>query len=41
MTKEMNEMLLREFTKEEVEVAMFQIGPLKSPGLDGFRACFY
>lgn len=37
----MNEKLLRGFSKEEVEVAVFQIGPLKSHGPDDFGACFY
>lgn len=38
---EMNEDLERVFTREEVEVALFQIGPLKSPSSDGYGACFY
>ena len=34
----MNEMLCRPFTLEEVEVALFQMGPNKAPGEDGFTA---
>ena len=41
VTDEMNEFLLREFTVGEVEIALNQMHPLKSPGPDGFVACFY
>lgn len=34
-------MLQQEFTKGEFKAAMEQIDPLKSPGPDGFGACFY
>ncbi|XP_042944818.1 uncharacterized protein LOC122278700 [Carya illinoinensis] len=37
----MNEKLQKEFTKAEVEMALKMIGPLKSPGLDGFGANFF
>jgi exonuclease III len=37
----MNEELLKEFTMEEVDAALSQMHPLKSPGPDGFSACFY
>lgn len=37
----MNEVMQREFTKEEVEEALKWIGPLKSPDPDGFRVYFY
>lgn len=30
-----------DFTLEEVTKAIFQIGPTKAPGLDGFHAFFY
>jgi hypothetical protein len=36
----MNDQLLSIFT-EEIERALAQMGLLKSPGLDGFAACFY
>lgn len=41
VTAEMNTNLLREFTVGEVETALHQIHPLKSPRPDGFLACFY
>ncbi|XP_059445337.1 uncharacterized protein LOC132177129 [Corylus avellana] len=41
VTPEMNGWLLRRFVAEEVDVALAQMGPLKSPGPDGFAACFY
>ncbi|XP_035551035.1 uncharacterized protein LOC118349641 [Juglans regia] len=41
ITKEMNDDLQREYSKDEVVVAMQQIGPLKSPGPDGFGASLY
>ena len=37
----MNEMLCRPFTPEEVEVALFKMGPNKAPGEDGFTAGFF
>lgn len=41
VTRAMNEALQKEFTKEEVEVALHQIGPLKSLGPNGYGAYFY
>jgi exonuclease III len=41
VTPEMNVALLAEFTMEEVDCALSQMHPLKSPGPDGFSACFY
>jgi hypothetical protein len=41
VTTEMNEKLYKEFTDEEIGDALFQIGPLKAPGVDGFPARFY
>jgi hypothetical protein len=41
VTADMNANLLREFTSSEVETALNQMHPLKSPGPDGFSACFY
>jgi hypothetical protein len=41
VTPEMNERLMLEFTDKEISDALFQIGPLKAPGLDGFPARFF
>jgi hypothetical protein len=41
VTNDMNLNLVREFTKEEVAIALKQMHPLKSPGPDGFSACFF
>ncbi|KAF5459259.1 hypothetical protein F2P56_023222 [Juglans regia] len=41
ITTEMNDDLQREYSRDEVVIAMQQIGPLKSPGPDGFGASFY
>jgi hypothetical protein len=38
---EMNEQLCKDFTDEEISNALFQIGPIKAPGPDGFLARFY
>jgi hypothetical protein len=37
----MNDSLCKDFTDEEIGDALFQIGPLKAPGVDGFPARFY
>lgn len=34
----MNDVLNAPFTEKEVADALFQIGPIKAPGLDGFPA---
>ena len=41
VTPHMNEMLTAPYTKDEVKKALFQMGPTKSPGPDGFPAHFY
>ncbi|KAL9678198.1 hypothetical protein QQ045_016037 [Rhodiola kirilowii] len=41
ISEDMNSMLLRDITDEEIKAAVFSLGPLKSPGIDGFPAVFY
>ncbi|GLT73379.1 hypothetical protein SLA2020_452430 [Shorea laevis] len=41
VTSTMNGQLLRAFTPEEIDMALAQMHPLKSPGPDGFLAGFY
>jgi hypothetical protein len=41
VTTEMNYDLCEDFTDDEISDALFQIGPLKAPGVDGFPARFY
>jgi hypothetical protein len=41
VTHDMNEELCRDFTTKEIADAMFQMGPLKVSGPDGFPARFY
>jgi hypothetical protein len=36
----MNDGLCKQFSEEEISDALFQIGPLKAPGPDGFPAHF-
>jgi hypothetical protein len=37
----MNEILVKEYTNEKIKTALFQMGPTKPPGHDGFPALFY
>ena len=41
VTAEMNASLVKDFTEKEISDALFQIGPLKAPGPDGFPARFF
>lgn len=41
VSAQMNEALCSDLTEEEISTAIFQIGPLKAPGPDGFPARFY
>ncbi|KAF5459563.1 hypothetical protein F2P56_019502 [Juglans regia] len=41
VSQQMNEALLAPFRKEEIKDAVFQMGPHKAPGPDGYGACFY
>ncbi|KAL9687380.1 hypothetical protein QQ045_031781 [Rhodiola kirilowii] len=41
ISEEMNDMLLRDISEEEIKEAMFSLGPLKAPSIDGFPALFY
>ncbi|KAG5533573.1 hypothetical protein RHGRI_027682 [Rhododendron griersonianum] len=41
ITEDWNAKLTRAVTREEVQLAAFQLGPLKAPGSDGFPGLFY
>jgi hypothetical protein len=41
VTQEMNIHLCKDFSEEEISNALFQIGPIKAPGPNGFHARFY
>jgi hypothetical protein len=40
VTGEMNDMLTKEFSDDEISDALYQIGPLKAPGVDGLPERF-
>jgi hypothetical protein len=41
VTAKMNQLLLAPFTREEVKKALFSIGDLKAPRLDGLHVIFF
>ena len=41
VTDQMNEFLIKQFTREEVHQSLESIGDLKAPGADGMSAIFY
>ena len=41
VTEDMNCCLIRNFTKDEVEIALKQMAPLKAPGPDGMPLIFF
>jgi hypothetical protein len=41
VSQQMNDDLIREFTDEDIGDALFQIGPLKTPGAHGLPARFF
>ncbi|KAH1064638.1 hypothetical protein J1N35_029625 [Gossypium stocksii] len=41
VTASMNDMLLRQFTDEEITQAVKMMAPLQAPGVDGFPATFF
>jgi hypothetical protein len=41
VSRAMNEALLQPFNELEVRTALFQMGPVKAPGLDGFNVGFF
>jgi len=41
VTQDMNQILLAPFTKEVATNALFSIGDLKAPGMDGLHTVFF
>jgi hypothetical protein len=40
ITEEMNINLCKDFSDEEISTTLFQIGPIKAPGPDGYHASY-
>jgi hypothetical protein len=41
VTPKMNNGLICEFVRKEVDTALSQMQPLKAPSLDGYAVCFF
>jgi hypothetical protein len=41
VTPAMNQILLRQYSSEEVDLALSQMQPLKAPSPDGYVVCFF
>jgi hypothetical protein len=41
VSAELNESLVKDFSEKEISDALFQVGPLKAPGPDGFLVRFF
>ena len=41
VSDDMNDELCKPFSEQEISDALFQMGPLKAPGPDGFPARFF
>jgi hypothetical protein len=41
VSSQMNDNLYKDISMDEIQKALFHIGPHKAPGPDGFPACFF